>query len=79
VLDVTGFTKTQLAEAVKLFDLMRGQELLSLHEIDKDVVRKQLDEKFSLKVLGLPKKVVTERLELLRLKLSREPTIRGKK
>jgi len=81
VLDVTKLSGTQLDEAVRLFDAMSDKNLLPIHEMDKDMVRKEIDEQFALKVLGLPKKVVASGgpLELLRLKLSREPSIRGAK
>jgi hypothetical protein len=81
VLDVTRLSRKQLSDAVKLFDAMSNQPFLPLHEIDKDLVRKELDEKFALNVLGLSNKVVASGgpLELLRLKLSREPSIRGAK
>lgn len=81
VLDVTALTPQQLAEAVMLFDAMSGKELLPLHEMDKDPVRKELDEEFARNVLALPIPIVVSRgpLELLRMKLSREPSVRGKK
>jgi len=81
VLDVTALTPKQLAEAVKLFDGMSEQELLPLHEIDTDPVRKELDEKFARNVLGLSDSILAPGgpLEVLRMKLSREPSIRGYK
>jgi hypothetical protein len=68
-----------ISSNTRLFDALSSQPLLPLHEIDKDLVRQELDEKFALNVLGLSKKVVASGgpLELLRLKLSREPSIRG--
>jgi len=53
-----------------------------LHEIDKDPVRKELDERFGREeVLGLAEPMLTSRgtLELLRMKLALEPSIRGNK
>ena len=81
VLDVTRLTRKQLTNAVQLFDAMSNEPLLPLHEIDKDLAREELDQKFALNVLGLSNKVVASGgpLELLRLKLSREPSIRGAK
>lgn len=80
-LNIPALTKTQIDEAVKIFDEMSNKELLPMHEIDKDPVRKDLDEQFARKVLGLPENILTEGgpLELLRLKLSREPSVRGNK
>jgi len=81
ILDVTALTPQQLTDAVKLFDAMSGKELLPLHEIDHDPVRCELDEKFTRDVLGLATGIFTPDgpLELLRMKLAREPSIRGQK
>ena len=79
ILDVTALTPKRLTKAVALFEAMSGQPLLPLHEIDRDPVRKELDERFAREVLGLPTSVVTSGgpLELLRMKLAREPSIEG--
>ena len=81
ILDVTDLEPKLLAEAVKLFDAMSEQPLLPLHELDRDPVRKELDEAFVRNVLGLPEPIFRSGgpLELLRMKLSREPSIRGSK
>jgi hypothetical protein len=81
VLDVMAITPKQLAEAVKLFNAVSGQMLLPLNEIDKDSVRKKLDEDFARRVLGLAAPILASGgpLEVLRMKLSREPSIRGQK
>jgi len=81
VLDVTALTPKQLAEAVKLFDSMSAQQLLPLHELDRDPIRKELDEKFARNVLGLAEPILIPDgpLEVIRMKLSREPSIRGQK
>lgn len=81
ILDITALTPHQLSEAVKLFDATSNQELLPFHEIDHDPVRKELDEQFARNVLGLaaPILIPSGPLELLRMKLSREPSIRGQK
>jgi hypothetical protein len=81
VLDVTALNATQLKAAVQLFNAMSGLELLPLHEIDKDPVRQKLDRRFALEVLGLPASVVEPGgpLELTRMKLAQEPSIRGGK
>jgi hypothetical protein len=47
VLDITVLTPMQISEAVKLFDGVSGKEFLSLHEIDHDPVRHELDENFA--------------------------------
>ncbi len=81
VLDVTALEPGKLAEAVKLFDALSSQKLLPLHEIDTDAVRRELDEKFARNVLELAKPIVMAGgpLEVLRMKLSREPSVRGQK
>ncbi|MCF7810882.1 SAM-dependent methyltransferase [bacterium] len=81
VLDVTTLTSKQIKEAVKIFDYICNKELLPLHEIDKDPVRKELDELFMIRVLGLKESLFISDgpFELLRMKLSREPSIRGSK
>jgi len=78
VLDVTALTPEQLANAAKLFNEMSAKPLLPLNEVDHDHVRKELDERFATHVLGLPSSVYGA-LELLRMKLAREPSIRGQK
>jgi hypothetical protein len=81
VLDVTALTRTQLAEAVVLFDALSKHELLPLHDIARDEVRQQLDERFGRRVLGLGDPLLAPGgpLELLRTKLGLEPSIRGHK
>ena len=81
ILDVTDLEPKLLAEAVKLFDTMNEQPLLPLHELDRDPIRKELDEAFARNVLKLPESILASGgpLELLRAKLSQEPSIRGSK
>jgi predicted RNA methylase len=81
VLDVTALTADQLKRAVKVFDEMCYKEMLQFHEIDKDPVRKELDERFAREVLGVPESVLAPggALDVLRMKLAQEPSIRGNK
>lgn len=81
VLDVTALKPRQLAAAVQLFDAMSALELLPLHQIDKDPVRRDLDNNFARDVFGLAEPIIETggSLELLRMKLAREPSIRGAK
>jgi len=81
VLDITALTQKQLKEAVKIFDAMCDQPMLPLHQMDKDPVRKKLDEQFGKRVLGLSESVLAKggSLELLREKLCKEPSVRGNK
>ena len=81
ILDVTDLEPRLLAEAVKLFDAMSEQPLLPLHELDRDPIRRELDEAFARNVLRLSEPILASGgpLELLRMKLSQEPSIRGSK
>ena len=81
ILDVTALEPKLLAEAVKLFDAMCEQPLLPLHELDRNPIRRELDEAFARNVLRLSEPILASGgpLELLRMKLSREPSIRGSK
>jgi hypothetical protein len=81
VLDVTALPPNRLKAAVVIFDDLKCERLLPLHELDKDPVRKKLDERFAMEVLGLPVSFVRPGgpLELLRMKLAQEPSIRGGK
>jgi hypothetical protein len=79
--DKIALSSKQLKEAVQLFDAVSDLALLPLHEIDKDPVREKLDNEFARRVLGLPQPMTeaSGSLELLRMKLAREPSIRGHK
>jgi hypothetical protein len=81
VLDTPALTPKQLAAAGAVFDTMSAKQLLPFHEIDQDAVRRELDERFARDVLGLPKAFYAAGgpLELLRMKLAQEPSIRGSK
>lgn len=81
ILDITKLTHKQLTEAVKLFDAICNKPLLPFNEIDNDATRKELDEKFMRKVLGMKGPILDAGgpFDLLRMKLSREPSICGQK
>ncbi len=81
ILNVAALKPTQLEKAVKVFDEMCQKQLLPLHEIGKDAVRKELDERFAREVVGLPESMLQSggALEVLRMKLALEPSIRGNK
>jgi len=81
VLDVTAITPTKLEAAVRIFDDLKDEQLRPLHELDKDPVRRKLDERFAVDVLGLPATAVQPGgpVELVRMKLAREPSVRGGK
>ncbi len=81
VLDVTALSPTQLAAAARIFDQTCQLPLKPLHELDIDDNRKLIDRRFYGEVLGLPAAILADRgpLDILRTKLSREPSIRGSK
>jgi len=81
VLDVPALAPPKFEAAVKIFDEMCHKQLLPIHEIDKDATRKELDERFGREVLGLPESILAPdgALEVLRMKLAQEPSIRGNK
>ncbi len=78
VLDVTALDAEQLQRAAALFDELKYLPLKPLHELDQDENRKTLDRRFYCEVLGLPESILAP-LDVLRRKLSREPSIRGSK
>lgn len=81
VLDVTALSGDQLKAAQGVFNALCTKPLRPVNEIDRDPVRALLDKRFCCEVLGLPESVADEGgpLDLLRRKLAREPSIRGKK
>lgn len=81
ILDVTALSAKQLAKAVKVFDEMCYKQMLPIHEIGKDPVRNELDARFGREVLGLPESMLQPggALDVLRMKLAQEPSIRGNK
>ena len=81
VIDVNALASKKLKAATKIFDEMRDQPLLPLHQMDRDPVRRKLDERFGVEVLGLTENLVQPDgpLDLTRRKLAQEPSIRGSK
>ena len=79
VLDVTALGQEQLDQAERLFDALATQELRPINEIAQDAVRHDLDRRFVSTVLGATGPGVDDALETLRMKLSREPSVRGRK
>ncbi|MGB8977775.1 MAG: hypothetical protein WCC32_08810, partial [Terriglobales bacterium] len=81
ILHVGKLSGKQLEKAVQIFDATCYKPLRPIHEIDKDSVRKELDERFGRDVLGIPEAILAPggALDVLRMKLAREPSIRGNK
>ncbi len=81
VLDVTALAPKQLKAAAEIFDDLKEESLLPFNELDKDPVRQNLDARFAVEVVGLSAAAVQAggSLELVRMKLAQEPSIRGGK
>ena len=81
VLNVTELSARQLKRASELFDDIGGNPLKPLHEIADDATRRELDQRFGREVLGMPEPLFAPGgpMELLRMKLGQEPSIRGNK
>ena len=81
VLDVTALTPAQLASAARIFDDTCQLPLKPLHELHLDDNRKLLDRRFYGEVLKLPDSLLRDNgpLDILRVKLAQEPSIRGSK
>jgi hypothetical protein len=81
VLDVGALSQSQLKAAVSLFDDLSKRPLRPIHELDVDPIRAELDTRFARDVLDLPTEVyaTSGHLNLLRMKLAREPSVRGHK
>ncbi len=81
ILDVTALTADQLQTASRIFDETCDLPLKPLHELHIDENRKLLDRRFYGEVLSLPDSLLAAGgpLDILRGKLSQEPSIRGSK
>ena len=81
VLDITALTPAQLARAASIFDDTCQLPLKPLHQLDIDHNRKLIDRRFYGEVLGMPDDILADKgpLDILRTKLSQEPSIRGAK
>jgi len=81
VLNVLQLTSEQLDAAGRVFDAFACLTLLPLHRINQDENRRQLDQALMCEVLGISVDLHHSdgAMELLRFKLSREPSILGHK
>lgn len=81
VLNLDDLTDNQLIAAEALFDSLADRQLLPLHNLSKDLVRKELDRGLLVDVLGLDSALLDEfgSISILRAKLENEPSIRGGK
>ena len=81
VLDVSALTPDQLQKAARIFDDTCQLPLKPLHELHLDDNRKLLDRRFYGEVLKLPDSLLRDNgpLDILRVKLAQEPSIRGSK
>jgi len=81
VLDVTKLSRETLSKVVAIFEDMKHRELRTLNESHRDPVRKELDTRLAMEVLGFPPELAADDgpLALLREKLALEPSIAGGK
>ena len=81
VVDVTALTPDQLQTAARIFDDTCQLPLKPLHELHLDDNRKLIDRRFYGEVLNLPDALLRDNgpLDILRVKLAQEPSIRGSK
>lgn len=81
VLDVTKLASDNLSNVVAFFEEIKHQPLLPFHRIAEDPVRRQIDRFFCKEILLLDSPISEKDgpLDLLRKKLSAEPSIRGGK
>jgi hypothetical protein len=79
VLDVTALSTKQLAAAVKIFDSVCNKDLRPIHEMELDKNRQDLDRRFAKEVLGVEPSLLAKdgAFDLLRMKLTKEPSIVG--
>lgn len=80
-LNVLALSPTQLRDAGRIFESYSDMPLSPVHQIDRDDNRKAIDRALLIDVLGLPDTLHEDEgpMDLLRLKLAREPSILGHK
>lgn len=80
-LNVAQLNKQQLKSASEIFEIFANLPLLPVHQLDRDDNRRNLDRAFMTEVLALPSVLHDSdgAMDLLRLKLAREPSILGHK
>ena len=77
-LNVDALSDAQVAEANAIFEDLKAKPMRPLNEATDDEVRKELDYRLLLDVLGMPPELMPS-LDLLRLKLCLEPSVHGGK
>lgn len=81
ILNVSALKPEQIQKAVKVFDQMCHKSMLPIHDIANDPARKELDERFCHEVLGMAEPLLRPggAVDVLRMKLAQEPSLRGNK
>ena len=81
LLDPNELSSAQLIQSAELLKNRADIPMLPFNEIDVDKARAELDEAFLIGILGLPKELAKPggALELLRYKLTDEPSVYGGK
>ena len=77
-LDVTKLTENQLKQAEHVFNLLKREKLLPFNECEHDPKRHELDRRV-LELLGITDPAIHDVMQTIRIKLSREPSIKATK
>ena len=77
-LNVDALTDDKVAQANAIFEDVKARPMLPLNEAEEDEVRKEIDRRLLVDVLGVPSELMPS-LDLLRRKLCAEPSVRGDK
>ncbi len=78
VLNIDALSNTQVEQANAVFEDLKHRHMLPFNEAARDEVRKELDYRLLVDVLGMPADLISS-LDLLREKLCAEPSIHGGK
>ena len=78
VLNVETMSNAQVEQANAIFEDMKRRQMLPFNEAHRDEVRKELDYRLVVDVLGMPSELIPS-LDALREKLCAEPSIHGGK
>ena len=78
VLNVETMSNAQVEQANAIFEDMKRRQMLPFNEAHRDEVRKELDYRLLVDVLGMPSELIPS-LDALREKLCAEPSIHGGK
>ena len=78
VLNVDALSEAQIEQGNAIFEEMKYRQMLPFNEAHRDEVRKELDYRLLVDVLGMPSELIPS-LDALREKLCAEPSVHGGK